>query len=323
MKLVPSTLDRDPLDVLASLAAEPGAFLLEVPDPVRPATLLGCVPTHELRVTVDDANPLAAITRFVAGAPQADATLPFPLAGGVVACLTYELGAATVPGIVQRDPGMPLAILRRYDPMLVHDRSTGAYALLTSDAGMRAPWLERLTAPAPAWQGPLASRELSATLGRAAYEAAVERIHDYLCAGDAYQVNLTQPFTVPLDGPAWALYARLARRHPVPYGAYLDLGETQVVANSPELLLRRRGRRVETHPIKGTRPRSIDPTRDAALARELVRDEKERAEHVMIVDLERNDLGRVCELGSVEVVTHARVESWASIQHLVSIVTGR
>jgi anthranilate/para-aminobenzoate synthase component I len=154
------------------------------------------------------------------------------------------------------------------------------------------------------------------------YHAAVRRILDYLAAGDCYQVNLTQPFTAPLAGPAWALFGRLARLHPVPYSAYLDLGDAVVVANSPELLLRRRGARVTTCPIKGTRPRGRDAARDAALAAELRRDQKERAEHVMIVDLERNDLGRVCVPGSVAVGGLARLESHPTVHHLVSEVSG-
>ena len=136
-------------------------------------------------------------------------------------------------------------------------------------------------------------------------------------------MNLTQPFTAPFLAPAWALAARLGRQHPVPYGAYLDLGSTQVVANSPELFLRRRGRRVETRPIKGTRPRGEGPSDDAALAAELLHDPKERAEHVMIVDLERNDLGRVCEVGTVTVERYAAVESHPTVHHLVSTIAGR
>src|SRR5262249_35007620 len=126
----------------------------------------------------------------------------------------------------------------------------------------------------------------------------------------------------PLIGPAWALLDRLTRRHPAAYSAYVDLGHAVVVANSPELFLRRRGRHVETRPIKGTRPRDDHLATDAALIADLERDPKERAEHVMIVDLERNDLGRVCETGSVRVDSLARVESHRSLHHLVSVVSG-
>jgi para-aminobenzoate synthetase component 1 len=328
MATVALALRRDPLEMLAVLAGEPGTFLLEVPDAMHPVTLLGCAPVAELRVEADGrawrtdggpvpADPFTAIERFVAETPVA-VELPFPLAGGLIGYVGYEAGR-----VAARRPTEPLAVLRRYDPIAVHDHLRGQWHLVSIDpAYARAPWLERLAAPAPAWEGPLASARLAACLPAARYRAAVECILDYLAAGDAYQVNLTQPFTAPLAAPAWALYARLARRHPVPHGAYLDLGDTQIVCNSPELFLRRRGRRIETRPIKGTRPRGENPARDAALAAELARDEKERAEHVMIVDLERNDLGRVCATGSVTVEVLAGIDSHPTVHHLVSVVSG-
>src|SRR5207237_1037673 len=235
--------------------AEPGAFLLEVPDPAEPVTLLGCAPRVQLRIHADGrverdgrregGDPLAALERFVAEGPS----LPFPY-GSAVGYLAYEFGRFTEP------------------------------------ASARVAWLERLAAPAPAWDGALARAPLAPLLPRERYLAAVRRILDYLAAGDVYQVNLTQPYAAPLAAPPWALFAALARRHPVPHGAYLDVGAASILANSPELFLRRRGDRVETRPIKGTRPRGDGRAHDAALAAELEADTKERAEHVMIVDRE-------------------------------------
>jgi len=323
MALARLALRRDPLDVLACLADEPGAFLLEVPDPVRPATVIGCRPVAELRIRSGDRDPADAIDRFVVESPRAGGGLPFPLAGGVVACLSYELGASLAPRPVRHAPVDPLAVLRRYDPMLVYDRRRAQYTLVAgSAAAARVPWLERLSRPTPVWDGPLGAAALAATTPDEDYRAAVRRILAYLAAGDCYQVNLTRAFAAPLAGPPWALLERLARRHPAPYTGYLDLGDQIVVANSPELLLRRRGRHVETRPIKGTRPRDEHAVHDVALVAELRRDPKERAEHVMIVDLERNDLGRVCEAGSVRVAALARVESHRSVHHLVSVVSG-
>ncbi len=313
MPLVPLALRRDPLDVLASLAAEPGAMLLAIPDPERPVMLLGASPTAELRIDGRERDAFARIARFVAETPV-DAGLPFPLAGGVVAALAYELGTGA-PGTV--------AVLRRYDPLLVWDTRRAQYALLAIDpARARVPWLERLAAPAASFDGLLGRAPLAPLVSADRYLAAARRILDYLAAGDAYQVNLTLPFAAPLAGPAHALFARLQRLHPVAHAAYLDLGDAQIACNSPELLLRRRGRRVETQPIKGTRPRGSDPSGDAALAAELRRDAKENAEHVMIVDLERNDLGRVCVTGSVTVERLAAVESHPTVHHLVSTVSG-
>jgi para-aminobenzoate synthetase component 1 len=322
MALLPLALRRDPVEVLACLAQEPGAVLLEIPDPARPVTLVGCRPVAELRVEADAADPLARIAAFVAASPVDDA-LPFPLGGGVVAALTYELGVRIAARPLPDAPRGPLAVLRRYDPLLVFDRTRGTWSLLTTGAGPAGvPWLDRLSAPGPAWYGPLGASPLEAAWPAARWIDGVRRIRHWLAAGDCYQVNLTQPFTAPLAGPAWALFATLATAHPVPWCAYLDLGDRQVVANSPELLLRRRGRRVETRPIKGTRPRGDDPAADARLAAELARDPKERAEHVMIVDLERNDLGRVCVPGSVAVPAFLQGERHPTVHHLVSTVTG-
>ena len=332
MALVPLALGREPLDVLASLAGEPGAFLLEVPDSVQPMVLLGCRPVAELRIEADGrawrsdgaagpADPIEAVERFVRASPAADDGL----AGGVVGYLAYELGRFTTRARVPaREASVPLAVLRRYDPLLAYDRTRRQYHLVSADpGGPRAAWLERLTVPAPAWSGELATAPLAALWSADEYRSAVARVHAHLAAGDCYQVNLTQPFLAPLAAPAWVLHDRLARRHPVPYGGYLDLGEAQIVANSPELFLRRRGARVETRPIKGTRPRADVAAHDAALAAELRRDPKERAEHVMIVDLERNDLGRVCVAGSVAVEALARLESHPTVHHLVSVIAGR
>ncbi|HEV7730655.1 MAG TPA: anthranilate synthase component I family protein [Candidatus Binatia bacterium] len=322
MPLVPLALRRDPLDVLASLASEPGAVLLAVPDPTHPVTLLGAHPVAELCIAEGDDDPFTAIARFVADTPV-DPDLPFPLAGGVVAALAYELGSGQAPHAARHPSDAPIAVLRRYDPLLVWDHRRMQYALLTTDPSRPRPsWLERVAMPVDPWTGALGGAPLAATVPPERYLAAARRILDYLAAGDAYQVNLTQPFAAPLAGPAHALFARLCRLHPVPRAAYLDLGAAQLVGNSPELLLRRRGRRVETHPIKGTRPRGADPARDAALIAELRRDPKENAEHVMIVDLERNDLGRVCAPGSVTVQALADVESHATVHHLVSRVSG-
>jgi anthranilate/para-aminobenzoate synthase component I len=323
----PLALRLDPVGALARLAGEPGATLLAVPDPAHPVTLLGCAPAAELRLTAGmAADPLLAIERFVAASPVLEPGLPFPLGGGIVACLAYELGIATVAprGVAPLPPGTLLAVLRRHDPWLVHDATTGAWHIVGSTpARLRPPWLARLATPPPTVPGPLAREPLVPLVSPAAYRLAVRRILHYLRAGDAYQVNLTLPFATDLAAPPWALCARLAARHPVPYTAYLDLGDAVVVMNSPELLLRRRGQRVETRPIKGTRPRGSDAAHDAALAAELARDPKERAEHVMIVDLERNDLGRVCEVGSVTVEQLAAVECHPSVLHLVSTIAGR
>jgi para-aminobenzoate synthetase component 1 len=189
---------------------------------------------------------------------------------------------------------------------------------------------------------------LQSNLSRAAFIAAVERAQLYIRAGDIYQVNLSQRLTAKLPGwgeatdePAhsctlsaredarptersgWELFQRLSDVSPAPFSAFFDFGDFQIASSSPELFLRLSGSHIQTKPIKGTRPRDPEPTRDAQLAYELQTSAKELAELVMITDLLRNDLGKVCEFGSVQVPELARLERFAQVQHLVSTVEGR
>jgi para-aminobenzoate synthetase component 1 len=164
---------------------------------------------------------------------------------------------------------------------------------------------------------------IGSTFIRADFIAAVERAQRYIRAGDIYQVNLSQRLSVEADFTAWELFRRLSEVSPAPYAAFLDAGHFQLASSSPESFLRLSGRHVRTRPIKGTRPRGEDPTRDAQLAYELQTSPKENAELVMITDLLRNDLGRVCEFGSVQVPDLLRLERFAHVQHLVSTVEGR
>jgi aminodeoxychorismate synthase component I len=160
-------------------------------------------------------------------------------------------------------------------------------------------------------------------LSRAAFICAIERAQRCIRAGDIYQVNLAQRFAAPLPCAPWDLYLRLGAVSPAPFAAYLDCGGFQLASSSPELFLRLSGSHIQTRPIKGTRPRSNDPTRDAQLTYELQTSAKEMAELVMITDLLRNDLGRVCEYGSVQVPELVRLERYPQVQHLVSTVEGR
>jgi para-aminobenzoate synthetase component 1 len=160
---------------------------------------------------------------------------------------------------------------------------------------------------------------------RQAYEAAVQRALAYIRAGDIYQVNLSQRFQAPCQEDPFDIYLRLRARSPAPFAAFLRYPDFAVLSSSPERYLRfdPATRQVETRPIKGTRPRSPDPHEDLALARELLHSEKDRAENVMIVDLQRNDLGRVAETGSVRVTRLFEVESYSTVHHLVSTVEAR
>jgi aminodeoxychorismate synthase component I len=157
---------------------------------------------------------------------------------------------------------------------------------------------------------------------RSEFEGRVARAQEYIAAGDIYQANLAQKFETRFEGNSYRLFEHLLARSPAPGAAFLDFGDTQILSASPEMFLRIRGRHIVTRPIKGTRPRSRDPMRDAQLAYELQTDPKELAELVMITDLERNDLGRVCEYGSVTVTQLMQLERYAQVFHLVSTIEG-
>jgi anthranilate/para-aminobenzoate synthase component I len=162
----------------------------------------------------------------------------------------------------------------------------------------------------------------AANMPREKFEAMVARAQEYIAAGDIYQVNLAQKFSTRFEGNPYRLFEHLLARSPAPGGAFLDFGDARILSASPELFLRIRGRHATTRPIKGTRPRSRDPVLDAQLAFELQTDPKELAELIMITDLERNDLGQICEYGSVAVTQLARLEHFPQVHHLVSTIEG-
>jgi anthranilate synthase component I len=155
------------------------------------------------------------------------------------------------------------------------------------------------------------------------FETTVARIIDYIHAGDVFQVVPSQRWSAPVEVDAFSIYRGLRAVNPSPYMYFLDFGDFQVAGASPEPLITVSGREVTTRPIAGTRPRGSDALEDARLEAELLADEKERAEHMMLVDLGRNDLGRVCEYGSVRVQTLMAVEHYSHVMHIVSSVSGR
>ena len=256
------------------------------------------------------------------GRPSGEAG-PWPL----VACaLGYELGRVVerVPALARDDRHVPDLWAARYEAAYVWDRVARAGRVVaTSPAAGRA--LEARmraggTAPAPAVVG-----RARAEVSRRVYEAAVRRIRAHIAAGDVYQVNHTVRSSAPFAGDAESFFARLRAASPVPFGAMLRLSpEIAVLSTSPERFLRwDASGHVETRPIKGTRPRAREARRDAALADALRASPKDRAEHIMIVDLERNDLGRVCEPGSVRVSRLLAPEAYPTEHHHVSTEEGR
>ncbi len=184
---------------------------------------------------------------------------------------------------------------------------------------------QRLRGPLPGVPGDRSGRrtEFVSNFTPEGYQAAVARAVAYIQAGDAFQVVPSQRLSAELGVHPFALYRALRVVNPSPYLGYLDLGPVTLVASSPESLVRSDGAWVETRPIAGTRKRGPTPEEDERLAQELLADAKERAEHIMLVDLGRNDLGRVCQYGSVEVAELMRIERYSHVMHIVSTVRGK
>jgi para-aminobenzoate synthetase component 1 len=269
--------------------------------------------------------------------------LPFPM-GGCFGFWGYDLKRFVEPRLparAHRDLDVPDCYLGFYASLVVFDHVLGTRWIISTGLTLdgarqenkaRADlefWQHHLRAGPVAWEGDSQTHSASpppvvhAETTRAEFIENVERAQRYIRAGDIYQVNLSQRFAAHLRSSSWQLFRDLRDVSPAPFAAYLDGGEFQIISSSPELFLRLSGRHVLTRPIKGTRPRSPDPTRDAQLAFELQSSPKELAELVMITDLLRNDLGKVCEFGSVQVPELVCLERYAQVQHLVSTVEGR
>ncbi|PYR93535.1 MAG: anthranilate synthase component I [Acidobacteria bacterium] len=181
--------------------------------------------------------------------------------------------------------------------------------------------LERGLSHTPPRRGP--SPTVGSNVTRETFESGVRTIKEHIAAGDIYQAVLSQRFETRVEAEPFTVYRALRHVNPSPYMYYIRMGGLAIVGSSPEMLVRVEGRRVETHPIAGTRPRGRNDEEDLRLAEELKRNEKERAEHVMLVDLGRNDVGRVCEYGSVRVPQYMALERYSHVMHLVSTVEGR
>jgi anthranilate synthase component I len=261
-----------------------------------------------------------------AGAPMVDA-LPFQ--GGWFLFLAYELAGLIEPvlALPPAPPELPVALALRCPAAIVHDR-IGGRSLLIAEAGQEA-LLAQVRADIRALPFAVPAREaVTADIGEEAPErfvGAVERIREYIRAGDVFQVNLSRRWDVMLkqDISAAALYRRLRHTNPAPFSGLLQWQGTALLSSSPERLVCSRAGRIETRPIAGTHPRLENAVADHEQAAALLRHPKERAEHVMLLDLERNDLGRVCEPGSVSVSEFMTLETYAHVHHIVSNVQGR
>jgi len=288
-------------------------------------------------------DPLAELRRLLAEHAPTLARSPMPLLGGAVGYVGYEAGhfVERLPDRGRDDLGQPDLLFALHDLVLGHDAASGETYLSTIGRGAgereagaaarrrRDAWLALLdhaspaARPRPAADAPR-PLEVSAHFDRPGYAAAVETCKRHIERGDAFEICLTHRREAAFEGDPLELYERLREVSPSPYAAYLALPSAQVICSSPECFLRMDADgRVESRPIKGTRPRGETPALDQALASELAQSPKDRAENLMIVDLVRNDLGRVCRIGSVHVPDLTRVEQHPTLFQLTSTIAGR
>jgi para-aminobenzoate synthetase component 1 len=249
--------------------------------------------------------------------------------GAAIGYFGYELKNVVerLPSNAVDDLGLPHCWFGFYDNLLVFDHKAHQIfrvGSMTATGVRRGQETRAEREPGCAGSGDprTTSTGLHSNFTRDSYRAMVLRAKQYIAAGDIYQVNLSQRFQCEVDASSAEMYLALRESNPAPYGAYLDIGEAQILSTSPECFLNIRDRHVITRPIKGTRARGKTATEDTRVAAELLASPKDNAELVMITDLERNDLGRVCEFGSVRVSELVRVETYATVHHLVSTVEG-
>jgi anthranilate synthase component 1 len=283
---------------------------------------------------VETSDPLRTLYQAIHRPTLPDPELP-PFWGGAVGYIAYDLIRAyeKLPTLKPDQIGAPDLLFVEPELVLVFDSLRQLMHLVVparddehEQAQQRLVEAERrLRGPLPGVPGERPTRrpEFTANVSQAQYEAMVERGLEYIRAGDIFQVVPSLRLTAPLTVHPFAIYRALRSVNPSPYMGYLDLGEVTLVSCSPESLLRSDGEKVVTRPIAGTRRRGQNAQEDAELAADLLADPKERAEHVMLVDLSRNDLGRVCQYGSVTPTDLMSVEYYSHVMHIVSQVEGR
>ncbi|MGI8510998.1 MAG: anthranilate synthase component I [Solirubrobacteraceae bacterium] len=333
-----------PVSAFLKLREAGPAFLLESADQgqrVGRYSFIGFRPRKVVRWSLgEDGDPYALAAAEVQRYTQAPLPGLPPFAGGAVGFFGYDL-VRTVEPLGDPNPdvlGLPDLALMLSDVLVVFDHLKHTVSVLANvyaDDDVEPAYAaaveaiaevrRRLAGPVPATPG-APGRTMPAfesNMPREAFEGMVARIIEYVHAGDAFQVVPSQRWSAEAPVDAFSIYRGLRAVNPSPYMYFLDFEDFQIAGASPEPLLTVTGRRVSTRPIAGTRPRGADAEEDARNAEELLGDEKERAEHVMLVDLGRNDLGRVSEYGSVEVETFMAVETYSHVMHIVSSVSGR
>lgn len=281
-------------------------------------------------ITLSPDDPFALLKQALGTTAPAPAGLPF--GGGAIGYFGYDLARRLekLPETAVDQVNIPEMVIGVYDWAVVVDHQERRSWLVGQgrDPATAARWPHLLSSFSQiqtiGWQRAsfAVTSEVVASMTRSSYREAFRRIQDYIREGDCYQVNLTQSFTAWCQGSAWSAYESLRHINPAPFSAFLNHPQAQVLSSSPERFLMVTEGRVETKPIKGTRPRSPAPSEDRLRMQELRDSLKDRAENLMIVDLLRNDIGKNCQPGTVHVPELFAIESYATVHHLVSTVRG-
>jgi len=345
MKISELPYNRNATELFAMVADEPWSMFLDSAYPkidmgrydiivARPRVTLE---TYGDVTYIDDTqkkiesseDPFLLVQQYLGDREENLTGMPF--CGGAIGYFAYDLGRRleTLPDIAQQDINMPDMAVGIYDWSVIVDHH------------VRRAWLAsfcRFEKTESVWQQLLdlfsnaatdddkgfhIKTEIKSNMSREQYGTAFDRVKNYILDGDCYQVNLAQRFCAEFEGDSWSAYLQLRQVNPAPFAAYLNLPSGAVLSSSPERFLRVIGSQVESKPIKGTKHRSVFAYEDKALAVSLLESEKDRAENLMIVDLLRNDISKSCEYGSVIVPKLFALETYATVHHLVSTVSGR
>jgi para-aminobenzoate synthetase component I len=298
---------------------------------------------HQLEIITGDetktqmGNPLHLLKEWLSKYDMK--TLPdFPdFQGGAIGYISYDYARyiERLPSLTEDDLQIPDIYFMIHDEWFLFDHKTdelwlmfmyedGEYSYTVEKANRwEKLWKEETPISAIVKVNPVPSVKLEVSMEEKEFIKAVEKVQNYISQGDVFQVNLSVRQTKLLSLAAIEVYEQLRILNPSPYMSYFHTPEFQFVSGSPELLVKKQGNEVSTRPIAGTRSRGKDENDDLRLAKELIENEKERAEHVMLVDLERNDLGRVCQFGTVEVNEFMVIEKYSHVMHIVSNVRGQ
>lgn len=284
--------------------------------------------------TIEEGNPLQLMQQYMEKwHTEYNPDYP-PFQGGAIGYFSYDCirYIEKIPALAKDDINIPDVFFLLFDDVFIYDHKEKVLWITTHYTDDAQEAENRLNILKETWMSeapnvtipfaPLASYKEDVSFTEETFVGAVQRIQEYIGAGDVFQVNLSTRQEKTLQTHPLEIYTKLREINPSPYMGYLELGDFQIVSGSPELLIKKQGDEVSTRPIAGTRSRGRDEKEDEQLAKELIENEKECAEHVMLVDLERNDLGRVCEYGTVEVDEFMVIEKYSHVMHIVSNVRG-